>query len=229
MHTTKFLKIIPFSAALLALGLWPSNDGFAQVIVEEINVTNDFGKGIKSLLIEITRDKSELDLDETDDNGFFNQRFECAKFHKIIARPSSGPYTDSYPQLCQISMQLLVGSPTVLYALKEEAAKAEVEGDMGAAALLYNEVYYRARNLEPTLAEEARIHAINFTAKALGVDNAITNDPDQKKRVPSKRLVKAIKKYQYLSGIKRTGRIDFNTLKKLSGKTVGQYIARFKK
>jgi tripartite-type tricarboxylate transporter receptor subunit TctC len=96
------------SATVALLAALFSTTATANVVVSEVRVVDSKGRGIKSRIIELTRERKELDVDDTDGNGRLTKRFTCQQWHKLFAKPIAGPYTQSEFTNCQSKMTLTV-------------------------------------------------------------------------------------------------------------------------
>ena len=99
-----------FAAVVVSALIGNNAIGQPNVTVSEIRVVDADGKGIKARVIELTRERKELDVDETDGRGILNRRFVCQPWHKLFARPIAGPYTQSDFTACQPKTTLKVYS-----------------------------------------------------------------------------------------------------------------------
>ncbi|MEM8928787.1 MAG: hypothetical protein AAGC45_11330 [Bacteroidota bacterium] len=81
-------------------------------------------------------------------------------------------------------------------------------------ALASNEVY-NLSIFSDSVRNEARIQAIEYTAKVLDVENATFSAHNYK--VPSENLISELANFQEAKGLEVTNKIDFTTLKYMSG------------
>jgi len=109
MILCKHQPAAPLAALLLscspAAGLAASG---GEISVLEMRVQDRNGNGVKSKLFEVTRDGSLLSIDITDDKGIFARTFKCPRWHKVVAKPVAGPYSDSPHTRCARNVVLTV-------------------------------------------------------------------------------------------------------------------------
>lgn len=224
----KMPKCQILGALLLSLSAPTIVTAGSYVTVQEVRVVSATGEGVKSELIEKTRDDRELNLDETNESGVFDRKYNCPEWHKIYAKPVSGPFTNSKAKPCAKRLKLIVGSPPITRGLYKKGQIFLEKGDKATAALLFNDVYIRAAQEKLDLAELARRQAIVITGEKLGVSKPMVLDPALNRWVASNELVSALKNYQTKFGLniksKQRGTINYRTLSHMSGKSIGPFI-----
>jgi len=203
-----------FAAVLMTVATAPTC--FADTIVREIRVIDNYNVGVKSGLFERTRDGKELRIEVTNEDGTFVKEFKCPDWHQLIAKPVSGPYTNSRPEKCAQKVVLHVTQIKYLITLAAIAHNAEVSGDPGTAAKLYNEYYASTRFANPEKAEVARVKTLGLVGQRLRVENATTFDTTQGKEVATVELIKALAAYQKENDLRVTRKIDSATLRSMS-------------
>lgn len=97
-------------AQLLLIACFHVTEASGQVTVMEVKVIDKQGKGVISNIIEITRERHRVLIDKTDDNGIFNKKFPCKEWHKLLAEPVAGPYSESSSENCRATMVLSVSN-----------------------------------------------------------------------------------------------------------------------
>jgi tripartite-type tricarboxylate transporter receptor subunit TctC len=99
----------------VAVGAWaiaaPSlcfSDATGEISVREVRVLDKSGRGVRSKIYEVTREKRELLIDDTDIDGVLAKRFKCPQWHKVVAKPIAGRFTDSPHTTCAPKLVLTV-------------------------------------------------------------------------------------------------------------------------
>ncbi len=97
--------------------------------------------------------------------------------------------------------------------------------DSALVALLYTEMAQRLFSIgEMGRAKYAEKLSYEFAAKVLGVSQGTEHDPVQDKWVLGKALKQAIRRYQTSHDLPSSGRLDYRTLRSLSGTDIGPYL-----
>jgi tripartite-type tricarboxylate transporter receptor subunit TctC len=99
-----------FIAVLGLAFLAGANDARGQVTVTEIRVVDSKNRGVKSYIIERTRERKDLPVEETDHDGSFKKPVKCPEWHKLYAKPVAGPFSQSDYTTCTPKMLLRVSN-----------------------------------------------------------------------------------------------------------------------
>ena len=113
-------------------------------------------------------------------------------------------------------------NPIVKHLLKTAERKEQI-GKYGDASLLFNEAYARGRASREA-AEYAARKTFENVGKVLGVKSAVSCDPEQRKYVMTKEMVKAIKDYQKTNDIAVTGQVNYKTIRSFSESDIRAYL-----
>lgn len=201
------------AVALVALSAFPMMDAVGATLHIRV-IERETGKGIASEIF-IYRNKTELSLCQTDENGMATvSNYVYNVGDRIFAKPDGNKYIPTLRKSPNTDRLVLEASPIWrVIALKEKAADLNADGEFGKAALVFNEVYARSHD------EAARADALIAAGKALDLaeGEAIAFDPQQGMNVASHELVGKLKELQAQNGITApSGQLDSQTLKSLA-------------
>lgn len=104
------LLVVSISVAILSflaptVGIADANE---EMVVSEIRVRDRAGKGVRSTIYEVRRDRTRLFVGETDRDGVFSEEFRCPQRHQVVAKPVAGPFTESDHKSCAPKLVLEV-------------------------------------------------------------------------------------------------------------------------
>ena len=96
----------------------------------------------------------------------------------------------------------------------------------GVTALLFNELTGRLQDDDLDLADAAEIETYRSLGKALSVDETVSYDPVQSRYVMHPSLSNQLRAYQQdHKELNPTGKIDYMTLRSLSGRNIGPFLS----
>ncbi|HUZ48061.1 MAG TPA: hypothetical protein VMW54_15620 [Terriglobia bacterium] len=222
-------RISIFSGAILlfcgfaALSLHGQGDSRLEIKV----IDHHSGHGVKSSVSLIEPNGQKLHLANTSAEGVADVQHTCIQGEQILATPLDLDYTESQTVDCGTPLTLDVSWGPGFSKLERIANKAHNNGKYAVAALAYNDLAARARARadDSKKAQSYSVLTYENAAKALNVETAVVNDPQQGKDVMSPMLRQQVVAFQKSSQIKANGQLNYRTLTKLSGVTLNEILA----
>jgi len=151
----------------------------------------------------------------------------CARGCKLLFHPDAAsvyydavaycPYTKDTFTVTPIETAELKKLATSLTALKDDSPIAPAKISFAAS-----EIADRTKN--KGVKEAYSLQSYVEAAKFLGASTAVAYDPKQKKIVPSTELQAKVEEFQKNNGLKKTGSLDYQTLRAASGLTTNDLL-----
>jgi len=205
--------------------------GSAPVAAETVcRVIDDYGNPVECVVVRVTAGDEKVPFAETDQNGRFSITEQlCANNPVFRVEPKGENHFRSQVYACEAAIKnptftILVTNKNILANLSWNAKYFEEQNACATAAMIYNDIYQRARAFDEVLAEEAKRKVIALFARHLGNNTPTVYDPLQKKDVIGPSFQQDIKNFQRVSAIPETGNIDMRTLRKAAATSVGRYM-----
>lgn len=193
-----------------------------------ILVKDDNGTGVLSE-ITISLGESTTPLGPTDDKGMMPLGERCTRGQQINATPEDPTY---YPggRYCSPdsdSLPVKVTKKAFAENLEKNAKYYESAEQWGNAALAYNELAERLAIAEPDRAAMARSKVFENFARAVKTPEDITviaRYDENNKNVMTSAFKKFLETVQGSTGLKVTGKLDFQTLDSKASRSVMQMM-----
>ena len=216
------LGILTIFSCIFVVGtlIWPVKAISDCRVVEQDNP----GIGVECEFHRVSPAGETRPIGATDEDGYYKGTIQCERGERVRVKPVGSLYYTREIR-CPIREALIkIQSVTIVTGLKNDARDAEKKGEVGKAALLYNEVAARASYAEDQTGNKAERKVYELIGRALNVGKATQYDPSQKRHVASTELIEAVKEFQSKEGVGVSGKIDYATLKAAAGFDIGDLI-----
>jgi hypothetical protein len=194
-----------------------------------LKVIDDNATPVCSRIIRIQPDGTETEIGKTDSDGILVLSPDCCnKGDVLMALPGNGAWKPGKVSCQRIqsstSLTLLVTKTTFLNNLESNAKALEEKEKYARAAMLYNEIFSRARDFNPELSSWAQNKVFETFGSFLDQEKLYVFDPVQDRKVMSPSFRQAIQDFQKKVGVKETGRLDMPTFRAATG---GDKVVRY--
>ena len=196
-----------------------------------LRVADDTGQVVPSKVFIEESQGNRVKLGETDAHGLFILGQEYLTSLKAVIVPVGAEHLPNELHCSKLrpdsTNTVLLTRTEFMENLLANAALLHERERYEDAALVYNEIYQRARVPRPGIAKAAQAEVYKDFALYLGVEGELlTNDMAQGRFVMTENFEGAVRAYQKERGIEQTGVIDFKTLLQASKHRVFEYLTR---
>ena len=178
----------------------------------------DTKKGLRSSIEKVTFDNKTTKVSVTGKNGYIQKDFDCDLLEKLIITADDSSYFQESIACPLSSKYIALTSATYTFNLVSNAKLSIRNGDLGTAAFAFNEAAWRTAKFEPNSikSQQLELKTYETVGKFLEISQSTVFDVQQNKTVMTPELVKALQDYQNDNGLKEDGKLNFETMKKMS-------------
>ena len=196
-----------------------------------LRVADDMGQAVPSQIFIEETQGHRVKLGETDGQGLFIVAPAYPASSKAVIAPVGAEHLLNELHGSKLrpdsTNTVLLTRTEFMENLLANAALLHERERYEDAALVYNEIYQRARVPRPGIAQAAQAEVYKNFALYMGVEGELlTNDTSQGRFVMTENFEDAVRAYQKERGIDQTGVIDFKTLLQASKHRVFDYLTR---